>query len=96
MYQRKQLIAALKDLLEDVQDWINLLESDDFSNDSRRFYKKGLVRPGRRIRQSLKVIRDTAQEWRMDILRLKKEREIFKDTKMEGDFKHDGHKPSAK
>jgi len=96
MYQKAQLLAELKSLLEDVQDWIDILESDQFNNDTKRFYKKGLVTPGRRVRQTLKVIRDLSQQWRMDILRLKKEREIFKDTELEGDFKHVGHKPTPK
>ena len=57
--------------------------------DLSKFYRKGSKRAGVRVRQSLKLIMDKAQTLRMDIQRLYKERDIFKGTEFDKDYKRD-------
>ena len=57
--------------------------------DLSKFYRKGSKRAGGRVRQSLKLIMDKAQTLRMDIQRLYKERDIFKGTEFDKDYKRD-------
>jgi hypothetical protein len=91
MYQRLQLIEKVKELQTDVQDWLDILEGDELKSDATRFYKKGLKAPGRRVRQTLKVIRDLSQSWRMDLMKTMKQNAIFKGTEHEKDNRHAGH-----
>tara|TARA_R110000851_G_scaffold281965_1_gene435459 strand:- start:167 stop:448 length:282 start_codon:yes stop_codon:yes gene_type:complete len=89
----------LKDMNDTIDQCIRELESvkeelNRNSKDLHKFYKRGSKRAGVRIRQSLKLLMDKAQALRMDIQRLYKEREIFKGTEFDKDYKRDKASPN--
>tara|TARA_R100000482_G_scaffold123481_2_gene73533 strand:+ start:911 stop:1192 length:282 start_codon:yes stop_codon:yes gene_type:complete len=57
--------------------------------DLLKFYKRGSKRAGVRVRRLLKRFIDNAQTIRLDIYRLYKERDIFKGTEFDKDYKRD-------
>jgi len=74
-----KLIQKLKTTRDLIDEWIKTLEETD-QTDLRRFYKKGIKAPGTRVRALLKDVRDEANLIRKDILRHRKEMDLFKDT----------------
>ena len=85
MYNRIKISKLLEDAEECIYDWYQELEKSD--KDLLKFYKKGQKLAGTRLRRRLKYLIDEIQILRLDIKRLGKEREIFKGTEFEKDFK---------
>jgi len=84
--------------LKDMYDLIAQAEAelDNIKQDLQRnekdllkFYKRGSKRAGVRVRRSLKLLMARAQTIRMDIQRLYKERDLFKGTEFDKDYKRD-------
>ncbi len=79
------------DLIEKSRAELDNIEQDLQSNqkDLLKFYKRGSKRAGVRVRRNLKLLMNKAQSIRMDIQRLYKERDLFKGTEFEKDYKRD-------
>ena len=85
MYNKRKILTALRQSRAIINKWEDELLNID--NDLLKFYKKGQKLAGNRLRRQLKVLQADIQLLRLDIRRLLKEREIFKDTKLDKDFK---------
>lgn len=84
-YNYGEIKSKLHEARVFIGEWEEELEIH--KKDFHKFYKKGGKRAGIRLRRKLKEIRDQIQLLRLDIRRLYKEREIFKDTEHSDDFK---------
>jgi hypothetical protein len=85
MYNKHKILTALRQSRAIINKWEQELENID--KDLLKFYKKGQKLAGNRLRRQLKVLQADIQLLRLDIRRLLKEREIFKDTELDKDFK---------
>tara|TARA_B100000424_G_C22938110_1_gene499155 strand:+ start:2278 stop:2556 length:279 start_codon:yes stop_codon:yes gene_type:complete len=87
----KEMIEVIDKSIEELENLKEELNRN--SKDLHKFYKRGSKRAGVRVRRFLKQLIDKAQTTRLDIYRLYKERDIFKGTEFEQDYKRD--KPST-
>ena len=87
----KEIIEVIDKSIEELENLKEELNRN--SKDLHKFYKRGSKRAGVRVRRFLKQLIDKAQTTRLDIYRLYKERDIFKGTEFEQDYKRD--KPST-
>jgi len=85
MYNKVRIIKKLDDAENSIAEWKQELENSN--KDLLKFYKKGQKLASTRLRRKLKSLIDEIQILRLDIKRLGKEREIFKGTEFEKDFK---------
>tara|TARA_Y100000034_G_C6902235_1_gene417541 strand:+ start:912 stop:1187 length:276 start_codon:yes stop_codon:yes gene_type:complete len=85
MYNQQEILKDLARVKELIEDWKNDLQQNE--KDLLKFYKKGHRRAGVRLRRQLKTVIDNIQLLRLDIKRLYKERDIFKGTELDKDFK---------
>lgn len=81
------MIDTIDNSIQQLEKLKEELQSNE--KDLLKFYKKGSKRAGIRIRRLLKSFIDTAQNIRLDIYRLYKERDIFKGTEFDKDYKRD-------
>lgn len=84
-------IKDMMDLINNSKAELDNIEQDLQSNlkDLHKFYKRGSKRAGIRVRRNLAQLIKTAQTIRLDIKRLYKERDLFKGTEFETDYKRD-------
>ena len=87
----KEMIEVIDKSIEELENLKEELNRN--SKDLHKFYKRGSKRAGVRVRRFLKQLIDKAHTTRLDIYRLYKERDIFKGTEFEQDYKRD--KPST-
>lgn len=80
-----ELMTTLIQIQTEIELWIKELESN--KKDLLKFYKRGNKSAGIRVRKKLKLLKNKAQELRMDILRLIRERKIMKGSNLEKDYK---------
>ena len=85
IYNQQEILKDLARVKELIEDWENDLQQNE--KDLLKFYKKGHRRAGVRLRRQLKTVIDNIQLLRLDIKRLYKERDIFKGTELDKDFK---------
>jgi hypothetical protein len=85
MYNQKEILKDLAQVKELIEAWENDLQQNN--KDLLKFYKKGHRRAGIRLRRQLKTVIDNIQLLRLDIKRLYKERDIFKGTELDKDYK---------
>jgi len=85
MYNQKEILKDLAQVKESIEEWEKDLQQNN--NDLLKFYKKGHRRAGLRLRRLLKKVIDDIQLLRLDIKRLYKERDIFKGTDLDKDYK---------
>lgn len=85
MYNKGEILKGIRQARAILNKWEEELENSN--KDLLKFYKKGQKLAGNRLRRKLKVIQGDIQLLRLDIRRLLKEREIFKDTELDKDFK---------
>ena len=85
MYNKVRIIKKLDDAENSIAEWKQELENSN--KDLLKFYKKGHRRAGIRLRRRLKKLTDDIQLLRLDIKRLYKERDIFKGTELDKDYK---------
>lgn len=86
MYTIPKVLKDLKETRALIDDIIIKLERSE--KDANRFYKKGFRSSGDRLRANLKIIIEDLKAQRQDIKRMKYERNVFKDTPLEDDFKN--------
>ena len=91
MYNQKEILKNLAEVKKAIEDWENDLQQND--KDLLKFYKKGHRRAGIRLRRLLKTVIDNVQLLRLDIKRLYKERDIFKGTELDKDYKRTKSSP---
>ncbi|MAH07823.1 hypothetical protein CMI38_06255 [Candidatus Pacearchaeota archaeon] len=85
MYNYEEIKQSLEESKAEIERWLEELENNQ--KDLLKFYKKGNKRAGIRLRRWLKRTRDEIHALRQDIYRLYKEREIFKGTEFDKDYK---------
>ena len=85
MYNQKEILKDLARVKESIEAWETDLQQNE--KDLLKFYKKGNRRAGIRLRRHLKKLIDDVQLLRLDIKRLYKERDIFKGTELDKDYK---------
>ena len=85
MYNKDIILKKINSIKLEVEAWENELKSKD--KDLLKFYKKGHKRAGIRLRRQLNQLIKEIQVLRLDIKRLYKERDIFKGTEFDKDFK---------
>ena len=85
MYNQKEILKDLARVKESIEAWETDLQQNE--KDLLKFYKKGYRRAGIRLRRRLKKLIDDVQLLRLDIKRLYKERDIFKGTELDKDYK---------
>ncbi len=90
-FKIKEMIEMIDLSIQTLENLKEELQSNE--KDLLKFYKRGSKRAGVRVRRLLKRLIDSAQTIRLDIYRLYKERDIFKGTEFDKDYKRD--KPSA-
>ena len=83
----KEMIEVIDKSIEELENLKEELNSN--LKDLHKFYKRGSKRAGVRVRRLLKRFIDNAQTIRLDIYRLYKERDIFKGTEFDKDYKRD-------
>lgn len=85
MYNTPKILKDLHETRAEIDKAIAKLKGDE--KELKRYYKKGFKATGRRIRSNLQVTIKDLKSLRADVLRMTKEREVFKDTEFEDDFK---------
>ena len=85
MYNTEKILKDLTECRANLDHIIAQIEASEKSVE--RFYKKGVKRAGKIVRKNLLTTIDDIKSLRADLLRMTKEREIFKGTKLEDDFK---------
>lgn len=82
-----EMIEVIDKSIEELENLKEELNRNQ--KDLHKFYKRGSKRAGIRVRRFLKQLIDKAQTTRLDIYRLYKERDIFKGTEFDKDYKRD-------
>ena len=90
-YNQKEILKNIVRAREKIEAWENDLQQNE--KDLLKFYKKGHRRAGVRLRRQLKTVIDNIQLLRLDIKRLYKERDIFKGTDLDKDYKRTKSSP---
>ena len=85
MYDYKEIKDFINELRLELDEWENYMKDSDPS----KFYKKNNKSAGRRIRKILLLVQKRCRLIRNDIRRLTKEREIFKGTENESDYRRE-------
>ena len=85
MYDYKEIKDFINELRLELDEWENYMKDSDPS----KFYKKNNKCAGRRIRKILLLVQKRCRLIRNDIRRLTKEREIFKGTENESDYRRE-------
>jgi len=86
------LIKSLKELRQDIDEWIEDLEELE-NKDVKRFFKKGIKAPSIRIRSKLKSISDKCLSYRKMVLQFRKEIDTFKGSSLYINYKKTRRKP---
>jgi len=93
MYEHDEILSLISRLREETDKWEAEIKAGDF----KKFYQKNNSSAGKRIRSICLTMMKRCKIIRNDIKRTMKEREIFKGTEDEQNFKnYRKHKPATR